>query len=810
MSIIFVDVETTGLTPASSPVSLPGSVNGDTTLRLRVATIGYFCSNGGFVTRVVDMDRLTPDERRLFLDTLLHTKVLVGHNLTFDLTWLRHAWRELNGPDVPVADVPTPEYAFDTLLWVRLLRPETAVNTGGFSLANLLKETVGETLDKQFQKPVNWVPESLSPEALEYAKRDVTALQDWLEHTLPGKSPLSERLLEWVQSPGMLLTRELPGMYQVEDAERLNELIETWLQTPNMLSSLSLRGQPFSVEAVREYVEEESQRITDAATALVALEPQLTPRLPALKNPSNGISGALRDALADAFTRRGLRLSSSEKNGHPQIGIKHLRAVGATRNPETLPLYTQWKTINDIKRRITMAQEYARFAEADGRIHPNFSPAAQTGRLTCSEPNMQQVPADKVFRAFVRGNGNTCIVACDVSALDVRVGAALAVRIQRVLRENSGRVLEAVLRENYLGNDFRHFLETKSFQLEQLEDMWKAARRKAWNTRKREEPPHMLTELLSAQEALESEMARTPGSHRGRIGRKSWAVQDALLSMQLENAFHQIFRMQEADGTYSSLRQAFRLGVDIHSWTAARLKGWDVAARFAGCKYPEEYAEANTALKAELGKTRNLGKVANLALMYGMGTEGFLDYCKGTWDMHFIEDNEKRLPDAPQRELALSRARELRLQWLEAYPEIQLFSAVTEIQRRLYPRENNWQTGNGRSAFRTGPRWFTRTLSGRPIYAASKFAALNYPNQGTGSDILLMTKYRLHRDHPEIFDCLINQVHDELVMETPVDKAEEYAHILEATLQACGDALLGPYGVPMKAETVIADVWTKG
>lgn len=53
-------------------------------------------------------------------------------------------------------------------------------------------------------------------------------------------------------------------------------------------------------------------------------------------------------------------------------------------------------------------------------------------------------------------------------------------------------------------------------------------------------------------------------------------------------------------------------------------------------------------------------------------------------------------------------------------------------------------------------------------------------------------------------------MHDELVMETPGGKAEEYAHILEDTLQACGDALLGPYRVPMKAETVIADVWTKG
>ena len=835
--VIFADVETTGLTPYSKPVKVPRRVVADASLRLRVVTLGFF-DGEDFRTAAFDLDALSETAALSLVDAVLRQRMLVGHNLTFDLGWLRHRW-SLGHPGEPV---PQPEYAFDTMLWVRLLRPETSVETGGFRLADLLAESAGETLDKQFQKPVNWVPPTLSPESLDYARRDVTALRDWLEITLPGVSRLDGRLLDVARAPVETLTRELPGMFQPDDAETLNELVETWLQTPNMLSSLFLRGQPFSSAAVHEYVASQTGHIETAAAALVALEPLLEPYHLALGNPNAGTPAALHTALADAFTRRGLRLGRTKKTDRPQIGVKDLRASGATRNPETLLLYTPWKTINDAKRRVKMALEYARFAETDGRIHPNFSPAAATARLTCSEPNMQQVPGDKAFRAFVRGNGESRIIACDVSALDVRVGAALAVRTQRLLRENPGRALEAMLRENYPGSDFNEFLRASHSQFGRIQELWDAAKQSGWSSCRQETPPHPLWALLSAQEALEAAMdgaqssilerlaaiqeANSTEEHRFSLiearavleedrefrpyGPEYVEARDALLRMRLENAFHQIFRLEEADGAYSSLRQAFRMGVDIHSWTAARLKGWDAAARFAGCRHPEEYAEANEALKAELGKTRNLGKVANLALMYGMGTDGFLHYCKATWDMHFIEDDETHLDAAAQRELALSRARELRLQWLEAYPEIQLFSAVTEMQGRFYPRMSNWQTESGRKILRQGPRWFTRTLTGRPVYAASRFAAMNYPNQGTGSDILLMTKYRLHRDNPEVFGCLVNQVHDELVLETPGDKAPEHARILEGTLLACGESLLSPYGVPMKAETVIAEVWTKG
>jgi len=66
------------------------------------------------------------------------------------------------------------------------------------------------------------------------------------------------------------------------------------------------------------------------------------------------------------------------------------------------------------------------FADSDGRIHPEFKAlGAKTGRFSCSDPNVQQMPSrsalgKRLRQAFIAEDGNKLVVA-DYSQMELRV-----------------------------------------------------------------------------------------------------------------------------------------------------------------------------------------------------------------------------------------------------------------------------------------------------------------------------------------------------------------------------------------------------
>jgi DNA polymerase-1 len=64
---------------------------------------------------------------------------------------------------------------------------------------------------------------------------------------------------------------------------------------------------------------------------------------------------------------------------------------------------------------------------ADGRIHAGFNIAsARTGRMSCSDPNLQQLPRDPALRnCFVAAEGNVLVVA-DYSTMELRAAAEIS------------------------------------------------------------------------------------------------------------------------------------------------------------------------------------------------------------------------------------------------------------------------------------------------------------------------------------------------------------------------------------------------
>lgn len=63
----------------------------------------------------------------------------------------------------------------------------------------------------------------------------------------------------------------------------------------------------------------------------------------------------------------------------------------------------------------------------EGRVYPEYSPFLVTGRLACSNPNVQQIPrGSPVKRFFVPSKPDTVIVHADASQVELRIAAHLS------------------------------------------------------------------------------------------------------------------------------------------------------------------------------------------------------------------------------------------------------------------------------------------------------------------------------------------------------------------------------------------------
>lgn len=105
----------------------------------------------------------------------------------------------------------------------------------------------------------------------------------------------------------------------------------------------------------------------------------------------------------------------------------------------TLKLYAERnKIVANVLRRKKIKKTHSTFVQSladaigkDGRVHPSFNGCGTvTGRLSCSNPNLQQIEGDeveeiKVRNFFVPAPGNTFVVA-DYGQIELRVMAHLA------------------------------------------------------------------------------------------------------------------------------------------------------------------------------------------------------------------------------------------------------------------------------------------------------------------------------------------------------------------------------------------------
>lgn len=141
-----------------------------------------------------------------------------------------------------------------------------------------------------------------------------------------------------------------------------------------------------------------------------------------------------------------------------------------------------------------------------------------------------------------------------------------------------------------------------------------------------------------------------------------------------------------------------------------------------------------------------------------------------------------------------------------------------EVMRRYfatYPALDAWLKEAGRRAVRERE---TRTLSGRKARFAfdpedKKAASLverngkNTPIQGTSADILKRALRLLYEQLRGTSAEIVNIVHDEIVVETDADQAEEVAAKVERAMQTAGEEYIKV--VPVVVDARVADEWLK-
>ena len=134
----------------------------------------------------------------------------------------------------------------------------------------------------------------------------------------------------------------------------------------------------------------------------------------------------LGDVLFDKLGYKGGRKGKSGQYSTDQAILEGLAAQGAAVAKQVL----EWRQLSKLKTTYTDALQAAINAET-GRVHTSYSlVGAQTGRLSSTDPNLQNIPirteiGRQIREAFVAEPGNV-LLAADYSQIELRLAAHMA------------------------------------------------------------------------------------------------------------------------------------------------------------------------------------------------------------------------------------------------------------------------------------------------------------------------------------------------------------------------------------------------
>lgn len=301
---------------------------------------------------------------RKLISSDAQTKIL--HNAKFDAKWLRHHL----GCEIGSL--------FDTYLASQLIAAGEGERRHG--LADVAQFFTATTLDKTEQVS-DWSNPELSTSQIEYAARDAAVLP-----------PLREQMADRLKN---------------DELERVAKL-EFECVMP--IAEMELNGFGVDQELWRQRVEKVKKEQAKTADELQDLL-------------SAGVS------QASLFGRAEINLDSQQQvvDALLNLGIpvpETTRAWQLQPLAEEYPVVAKLLEYRGVQKAVTsFGENFLDFIEPQtGRLHADFRQiGAPTGRFSCSEPNLQQVPHDNEYRKCFRAPEGRKLVIADYSQIELRI-----------------------------------------------------------------------------------------------------------------------------------------------------------------------------------------------------------------------------------------------------------------------------------------------------------------------------------------------------------------------------------------------------
>src|SRR5215207_4681492 len=380
------DTETTSLSPFEGRVRLvQPAAPGEPAYVVDLDAFTGEGDNAGRRARARTAESLAP-LRRLLAAT---RPVKIGHNLKFDAKWVQHHLGvELCGDFDSRADNKNEVERgglFDTLLASQLV--SAGEQEDRHSLASVSERYLGLPVDKT-QQVSDWGGR-LSAAQLEYAARDAALML-----------PLRLKLVEALRANALTRTAQL----------------EFECVTP--LAAMELEGVYLDRDCWRAKLKEiEKQR--NELQELLQEELAEEPAQQSLFGPARASINLDSHVQLTRALKRVLKDVLEEDEEIPD----------STRNWKLEPLALKYTVVRRVLDYRTL-QKTLKFGETlleavnpqTGRIHSHFHQiGAPTGRMSCTDPNVQQVPHSFDMRRCFRAPAGRKLVVADYSQIELRI-----------------------------------------------------------------------------------------------------------------------------------------------------------------------------------------------------------------------------------------------------------------------------------------------------------------------------------------------------------------------------------------------------
>jgi DNA polymerase I-like protein with 3'-5' exonuclease and polymerase domains len=322
----------------------------------------------------------------------------VSHNAVFDLGWLQEHCIYPRGR------------VLCTMLASRVLTNGLPNIKNG--LQPVVKRYLGKDISKEEQRS-DWSVPELRAEQIEYAAYDVQLLSELYE-------PIQHRMADGgLHRAWYLECAALPAMAQL------------WRT-----------GLPFDkqmLEELRDELEGDNQRLGEQFIVELDEALPMNGKLP--RDPDGSLN--LRDKAEGSIragTKKpaGFNINSPHQlkamfttllgevpvgpDGNPSASKAALRDYVA--DHPIISKYLSWKRV---EKRRQMVESLLKFQCGDGFIRASYlQMGADTGRMSCMGPNLQQVPRDQRFRACVQAPQGWKLVVADYAQMELRLAAAEA------------------------------------------------------------------------------------------------------------------------------------------------------------------------------------------------------------------------------------------------------------------------------------------------------------------------------------------------------------------------------------------------